>query len=155
MLPEIETDINQLIEFWNNKAIPSPPNPLNDILHFESSKNLYLPDDFKTLYQMTNGMPTLYPNYFDKEGFLFYPLEELISPDNEFNLNKSNPDEHCLIFANFMHKSWWYAVKFSKFTHGYEIGIIPSANKFKVITKNLGDFIHLYMEDSPFLYDHN
>jgi hypothetical protein len=61
---------------------------------------------------------------------------------------------HCLIFAEFMHKSWWYAVKFSKYGEGYEIGIVSSADKFKLITRSLGEFIQLYMKDASVLYEY-
>jgi len=101
---------------------------------------------------MTNGMANLFPNDFDEEGYLFYPLQELTTLEDEFELGRGSYVEHCLIFAEYMHKSWWYGVKFSKFEDKYEIGIISSADKFKVITRNLGEFIHLYMNDSSVLY---
>lgn len=151
---EIENAAKQLLEFWRNQKILSPANTLDDILYFEFSRNMQLPDDFRSLFMMTNGMVNLFPNYFDNEGFLFYPLQELTTLKDEFDINKSSAVEHCLIFAEFMHKSWWYAVKFSKFMENYEIGIIPSVDKFKVITRNLGEFIYLYMNDSPVLYEY-
>jgi hypothetical protein len=53
-----------------------------------------------------------------------------------------------------MHKSWWYAVKFSNGGDNYEIGIIPSIDKFKVITRSLSEFIRLYLSDSSALYEY-
>ena len=153
---EIE-DIGQIGKqvslFWAQQNIVSPPNTLDDLLHFEFSKSIKLPDDFRQLFMMTNGMVSLYPNYFDKEGFLFYPLEELTIIDEELNMPCAIDADHCLIFAEFMHKSWWYGVKFSKFSDEYEIGLVCSADRFKVITRNLAEFLQLYMQDASILYD--
>lgn len=151
---EIESAANQLLEFWGKQKILSPPNTLDELLYFEFSRNMQLPDDFKCLFMITNGMVNLFPNYFDNEGFLFYPLQALTTLDEEFDTNTGSAVEHCLIFAEFMHKSWWYAVKFSKIENTYDIGIIASVDKFKIITQNLGEFIHLYMNNSSVLYDY-
>lgn len=153
---EIEVAAKQLSEFWKNQNIVSDPNTLDDLLYFEFSRCMQLPEDFRRLFMMTNGMVNLFPNYFDKEGFLFYPLRELILIEDEFNVpeNKVDDVECCLIFAEFMHKSWWYGVKFSKLEDSYEIGIIPSVDRFKKISRNLGEFIHLYMNNSSVLYDY-
>ena len=152
---EIENATKQLLKFWEKQKILSPPNTLEDILHFGFSRNMQLPDDFKRLFMMANGMVNLFPNYFDNEGFLFYPLQELTTLEDEFDISKSSADEHCIIFAEFMHKSWWYAVKFSKDRDNYEIGIIPSVDKFKAITPSLVEFIHLYMNNSSVLYEYD
>ena len=99
-------------------------------------------------------MVNLFPNYFDNEGFLFYPLEELTTLEDEFGISRDSGVENCLIFAEYMHKSWWYGVKFSKFEDKYEIGIVSSADKFTIITRNLGEFIQLYMNDASVLYEY-
>jgi len=150
----IENSAKKMLEFWGKQNIFSPSNSLDDILYFEFSKTVQLPEDFRRLFMMTNGMVNLFPNYFDSEGFLFYPLQEITTLEEEFNIERDSSDEHCLIFAEFMHKSWWYAVKFSKSADGYEIGIIPAAYKFKVITKNLVDFIDLYLKNATILYEY-
>lgn len=148
----IEITAEKLLKFWKDQEIVSVANSLDDILNFEFSRSVQLPEDFRRLFMMTNGMVNLYPNDFDEEGYLFYPLQELTTLEDEFELNRGSYIEHCLIFAEYMHKSWWYGVKFSKFEDKYEIGIISSADKFNAITRNLGEFIHLYMNDSPVLY---
>ena|ERR1700759_1975046 len=148
----IEIAVEKLLKFWKDQQIVSVGNSLDDILNFEFSRSMQLPDDFRRLFMMTNGMINLFPNDFDEEGYLFYPLQELARLEDEFELSRQSYTEHCLIFAEYMHKSWWYGVKFSKFESEYEIGIISSADKFKAITRNLGEFIYLYMNDSPVLY---
>jgi len=103
---------------------------------------------------MTNGMANLFPNEMDDGGFLFYPLQELTTSEEEFEKDSINFVENCIIFAEYMHKSWWYGVRFSKFGDSYEIGLIPTADKFKLITRNLGEFIYLYMNNSSILYEY-
>ena len=150
----VENAIEQLEQFWRKQKIVSPSNSIDEILNFEFSKCVHLPTDFRYYYMLTNGMTELYPNDMDEEGFLFYPLQELTTWEDEFKTRSTSGLEHCLIFAEFMHKSWWYAVKFSKLSDKYEIGIIPSVNKFKVITQNIGTFIYLYIKDDPILYEY-
>jgi len=45
----------------------------------------------------------LFPNYFDDEGFLFYPLQELTNLEEELNIDKNDSARRCLIFAEFIH----------------------------------------------------
>lgn len=149
----LEDAIKQLGQFWRKQKILSPPNDIQEILHFEFSKSVRLPDDFRHLFMLTNGMVNLFPNDMDDEGFLFYPLEELTTLEEEFEMERVSYAEGCIIFAEYLHKSWWYAVRFSTADAGYEIGIVAAADKFKVITRSLGEFLHLYMEDSSVLYE--
>jgi hypothetical protein len=153
---DIEIAAKQLLVFWKKQKIVSPPNALDDIIYFEFSRSIRLPEDFRLLFMIANGVVNLFPNYFDEEGFLFYPLKELATLEDEFSVTqqRNSTEEHCLIFAEFMHKSWWYGVKFLKLEDSYEIGIIASIDRFKVITRSLAEFIHLYMNNSSILYDY-
>ena len=150
----IESVIRQLEQFWRKRKIVSPPNDIQEILYFEFSKSVLLPYDFRCLYMMTNGMVNLYPNEMDDEGFLFYPVQELTTIEEEFEMDRVSHAENCIIFAEFMHKSWLYGARFSKFGDSYEIGIIPTVGKFKVITRNLEEFILLNMNNAPILYEY-
>lgn len=153
-ITDLEKALKLLKKFWNEQNIISNPNSIDEILNFEFSKCLQLPEDFRGLYLESNGMLDLFPNSFDGEGFLFYPLQDLSTFEEEFECSKDDFGNKYIIFAEYMHKSWWYAVRFSDPPNGYEIGIIPSPNKFKVVTSDLSDFIRLYVENSPILYDY-
>jgi len=149
----IETAAKELIEFWKLQKIVSSGNAIDDILHFESSKGLKLPDDFRRFFLLTNGMADLFPNYFDDKCFLFYPLQALsILDDEQLGISRISSSENYLIFADYMNRSWWYGVKFSKFGEDYQIVIISSS--VKVITQSLAEFIRLYIVDAPVLYDY-
>jgi hypothetical protein len=151
---DIEKAIDDLLGHWRKQKIVSPSNSIDELLNFEFSKCTHLPADFRCLYTMTNGMADLYPNYMDEEGFLFYPLQELSTWEEEFNIPSPAPSpyEKCLFFAEYLHKSWWYGVRFSNYTDEYEIGIVST--RFKVIARSLGTFIRLYLKDDPILYDY-
>lgn len=108
-------------------------------------KSIPLPIDFQQLYATANGMKDS-----DKEGFLLYPLEDIVSLETKFNISNSN--SNIYVFADYLQSSWWYG--FRVLENGtYEIGIIPYEDKFKPITNSLFDFIELYLEDSAPLYD--
>ncbi|MEO5931179.1 MAG: hypothetical protein ABIR47_14700 [Candidatus Kapaibacterium sp.] len=103
-------------------------------------------------------MESYYPNYTDDEGFLFYPLEYLITMEEEFARNPlytvTVTSETVILFAEYMNKSWWYGFKYNAEAGRYVIGIIPDKNRFKPIAGSLADFIRLYMVDAPDLYDY-
>ena len=153
-LDRLTLSINNLLEFWKKQDIDSPSSLLKEDNVDRDYRFLHLPDDFIQLYSRTNGMAELYPNEMDDEGFLFYPVEAIVSADVEFeNCNLNNKND-ILIFAEYMHKSWWYGVKVNS-SEDYTIGILPHENFFKPITNSLSEFIEMYLEDSFELYDYS
>lgn len=151
---EIKSEtINRLIDFWQKQDILISKKTKEELDFIAQKNSLDLPDDFKKLYLSVNGMESLYPNEIDKEGFLFYPIEKILSPDSEFQKSNIEDKERIYLFAEYMHKSWWYGVKISN-NHNYTIGIIPDKDTFKPITDSLKKFLELYLEDAPELYDY-
>jgi SMI1 / KNR4 family (SUKH-1) len=144
--------IENLTSYWKKQDIVVNPKPMNEIDNFQKKKKCLLPNDFQQFYSIVNGMGECYPNDMDKEGFLFYPLEAITSVQNELTWATMTNREMIFIFAEYLHASWWYG--FELMTDGsYKIGIIATDN-FKPITNSLSEFIALYMEDSPLLYDY-
>jgi hypothetical protein len=113
-----------------------------------------LPSDFIDFYVNVNGMSYLFPNDYDKNGFLFYPVEELITMQEEFSLMEESDLGSIVIFADYLLKCWYYGFRINK-DFSYSIGIIPHAKKFKPITNSLDEFISLYLEHSDILADHD
>jgi hypothetical protein len=99
-------------------------------------------------------MVNFYPNEIDEEGFLLYPVKALRSVANEVQDCSIPNKEQLVVFAEYMHKSWWYGVELQEGDH-YVIGMIPDTASFKPITTSLAEFIELYLEDSPQLYDYS
>jgi hypothetical protein len=145
-------EIDKLIKYWNDQGIHSIGNSVYEIINFEISKGIQLPEDFKKLYSYTNGMVDLFPNYMDQEGFLFYPLECVQTLEEEFELNTTVSGERCIVFAEYLHKSWWYGFRINNTSAKYTIGLIPHKDGFQNISDNLFEFIDLYLNDPLRLY---
>lgn len=146
--------LTELIKFWGKQGILTSSNSKQDIDEFQKSNNIHLPQDFVDFYSELNGMEIFYPNESDEEGFLFYPLEALIPLSTEFQNSKLKNKERFFLFAEYMHKSWWYG--FEMINHeDYVIGIVADKDSFQPITHSLADFIKLYIDDTPKLYDYS
>ncbi|KMQ66237.1 hypothetical protein ACM46_01400 [Chryseobacterium angstadtii] len=153
-IDHLKQRLTKLINFWKKQAIPVSSKSRQEIDEFQKNNNIHLPEDFVEFYSDLNGMETLYPNETDEEGFLFYPLEAVIPISNKFKDSRLINKEHIFLFAEYMHKSWWYGVEVIN-ANNYIIGIIPEKDFFKPITNSFADFIKLYMDDSPKLYDYS
>lgn len=150
---EIMVQINRLIQHWQNQGIEIVPKSAEEIENFESMIHQLLPADFKFLYSRVNGMSSFFPNEIDNEGFLFYPLESILPSEQEFAGFALAENHKLYVFAEYMHKSWWYGLEINQ-DGNYTIGIIPDKLIFKPITDSLLEFLVLYIEDSPKLYDY-
>jgi len=153
-IERIVLTIIRLINHWRNQNIEISNKKLEEIKLIENARSLKLPSDFKELYSRVNGMVNLYPNEMDEEGFLFYPVESILSLSKEFKDSRLHNKDKIFIFAEYMHKSWWYGFELTE-ENEYIIGIIPYSSSFKPITNSLVDFLEMYMEDSPKLYDYS
>jgi len=152
---DLKTNLEKLIKYWKCQVIDTAQCSEYQIEVYEKETRIKLPDDFREFYRMANGMSSHFPNWMDEEGFLFYPIEKVESFNKVFKKRWWNKGKkNILVFAEYMNKSWWYGVELSDITNDYEIGIIPDGNSFKPITKSLSDFIQLYLENSPMLYEY-
>jgi len=145
-------EINNLLELWKTQNISIDIINQDYIDEVQISKHLKLPQDFIDFYKIVNGMKSLYPDEIDDEGFLFYPVENIIALNLEFERDDLGLNETTFIFAEYMHKSWWYGFRLID-SNIYEIGIITDYDRFKKITNSLAEFIVLYVENSPLLYE--
>jgi hypothetical protein len=143
---EIAT-IESLISHWKKSNVYSPSKEPFLLDYRLGNKGIKLPEDFKYLYQFVGGTTDL-----DDEMFFFFAPDELTTMGAKFSLGNADPFRDIVIFIDYMHASWWYGFRVTD--DGYEIGIIPMENKFKVITNSLTDFINLYISDSEILYDY-
>jgi len=152
MAVDIKITADYFKDHLSKQDIPVTCKSMEEIDRFEKNSALLLPDDFRIFYSVLNGMEFLYPNDIDKEGFLFYPLEAIISAADEFD-SKTIPEKNIIIFAEYMHKSWWYGIDVAD-NKNYVIGIIPHKDSFQPITTSLSEFIEFYIADAPCLYEY-
>jgi hypothetical protein len=146
--------IKNLMEYWQNSGIIIEGKDIRSIEDIANERKIFLPSDFIKFYANVNGMSYLFPNECDKNGFLFYPVEGLITMQEEFSLNEESDLRSIVIFSDYLQKSWYYGFRINK-DFSYSIGIIPHAKKFKPITNSLDDFISLYLEHSDVLADYD
>jgi hypothetical protein len=150
--------IEELLRYWQEQNIVSQGVTAADIHKAEKRLGIKLPSDIIRLYERANGMETLYPNYTDKEGFLFHPIQELTTFDHEFRhegnegaLNGSR----CIIFLNYLQRSWYYGILIKPDRPDeYEIIIIPDASRYKTICASISEFIRIYISNSELLYEY-
>ena len=144
---EIEL-INRLLDYWNKANVRSSELSINEKIHILIEKGISMPNDFKFFYLQLNGMEDE-----DEEGFRFYKIDEILTMGERFSLTPYNTLAKIIVFGDYLHSSWWYGFRILTGDR-YEIGIIPFPQKFKVISTSLTEFLNLYLEDSPRLYDH-
>ncbi|TXJ23515.1 MAG: SMI1/KNR4 family protein [Chitinophagaceae bacterium] len=143
-----------LIEFWKKQRLKIVPAKLDEIESFQKQKGYKLPSDFEEFYSHVNGMEAFYPNDIDENGFLFYPIEAVTPVVKEFKNSEMKNVGKIFIFCDYMHRSWWYGCEVID-GDNYIIGIISDRDSFKPITHSLSEFIELYINDSPKLYNYN
>jgi len=149
----LKDSLEELIEHWKNQGIEIVRGFDYQIDAFEKVAEIELPGDFREYFRTVNGMPSHFPDWMDKEGFLFYPIEEVEPFNKVFKKRWGNRDKrNIFVFAEYLHKSWWYGVRLSDVKDTYEIGIIPDEDQFKPITNSLPDFIQFYLQDAALLY---
>src|SRR5689334_24839779 len=91
--------------FWSKQSIFSNANSIEKIQSRQLDLGIQFPGEFISYFSKTNAMEKLFPNEFDNEGYLFYPLEKVVAaPDARVGFND---EKNILIFADYMHKSWW------------------------------------------------
>jgi hypothetical protein len=152
-LENLDEVIRRLFIHWNIQGIDTLPFSNKEIEILEQENKMILPNDFIRLYTCINGMENLFPNETDSEGFLFYPVQAITSAKMEFKNSDLSQKNNLYVFANYMQKSWWYGLEVID-RNNYKIGIIPHGNFFKPITNLLSEFLFLYLEDSPRLYNY-
>jgi SMI1 / KNR4 family (SUKH-1) len=154
VIKSISNSIQTLIQYWKQQGISTLPGNPEKVEDFEKLNSFALPYDFREFYSLVNGMEGFYPNEIDKNGFLFYPIEAIVSAAVELPNSKMKNIGRIFLFCEYMHVSWWYGCDVID-TDNYNIGIIAGRNSFKPICTSLAEFIELYIIDSPVLYDYS
>ena len=154
--------LNQLTTRWSGEGVRvGAGTALIQIQQFERLHNVQLPDDFKAYVLLVNGMVPGRPHATDQRGFFFWPLTQMRSAYDELAANQTRESElpaeplkDYLVFADYLHWSWAYALNVSTGSpsHG-EILKVDEPTRFGGLTENFCEFLKLYLEDSPLLYE--
>lgn len=139
--------ISNMIDFLTNQGINLLRGDLKEIEGRSDSLGFTLPQDFIDYFVAFNGMSTLYPNDYEREGFLLYPIEAL----SVRKINWEEEQKNVLIFADYLLECWWYGVVVLD-DGSYSIGLIQDNTSFQFVTNNLFEFFQMIIEDDKKLY---
>lgn len=144
----------KLFQHWENQGMAISKGCSDfDIREKETELGINLPQDIRDFYLFANGMAEMYPNWPDAEGFIFWPLEALAFVP-ELRQEDYHPKlKDCLVFADYLHSSWWYGFLLDNSHNGYSVVVIPHRGAFKKIAGSFLEFLELYYRDDEMLYD--
>lgn len=148
----MNSQINNLVTYWKDQGIKIANGKKEiEITSFEEDNGILFPLEFRQYLSRVNGMEFSYPNEGDSNGFLFYPLENLELYKNPFKENMSNS---VLIFADYLHRSWWYGLIIKANVNEASIVLLPTlnCNNYQFITNSFLEFIEFYMLNSEKIY---
>ncbi len=145
--------MENLLDHWRSQGIYlQNGNESSSVDEVERRLGIHVPDDFRTYFSAVNGMGDLYPNWVDDKGYLFYPLEFLISAGDLFPEGHHEALDQCFIFADFLQECWYYGCIVDPIDKGYSIILISHKFSFSVISNSLENFIELYIANAEILY---
>lgn len=149
---ELITIVQKVKKYWQEQKIMTTGISVEQIDEICLQKGIILPPEFHVFYQELNGMTNLFPNDFDKEGYLFYPIQKIdFVPNILANpANNSSYVKDCIVFADYMHCSWWYVFRYS--ADGTLIVGLDDGIQFNPITDSFATFLDLYLNDDTRLY---
>ena len=147
--------IEALGKLWNVHSSLDVPGTINrDILNFNSSEKVKLPDDISEYFICLNGSNSKYDNNF----FRFYPLNELKKirdlyqdwsgiPNYKAVTGTFSGAENCFIFADYNIHTLAYGIcLYPEGSIANEIYVI-CGDKYKLLANSFSDFIDLYLND--------
>lgn len=153
----LSANIQALVQRWTRQHIACPPAAMDYVHQVAATNRVALPPDFIQLYSTANGTPALYPNWLDENYCSWLPVEALQTESREWTVVT---DEGVIrgkadvtVFVDYMHRSWEYGFIAHENGEGYLIGIIPTADLFKVLTLSLDTFLQWYIADADELYE--
>jgi hypothetical protein len=150
-----KSDIFQeFVMYWNAQSIEiAPYSGKQRALLRRDTKGRPLPPPLIELYSSINGMKPKFPNDFDQNGFLIYPLSEVKSAEEEFQ-SKAPPDfPPCFIFADYLHKSWYYGITHNLNSDDFEVVLVYEPFNYSKVADSLYEFFKLYLVDDERIYE--
>ncbi|WP_073282651.1 SMI1/KNR4 family protein [Hymenobacter psychrotolerans] len=147
--------LNELSADWARQGMSVQPGCTAHELQRWEQHGIRLPQEFRRYFAQANGMDPFTATGTDKRGFYFYALSELqFYPQVvDFALEPPVPalaGKKCLLFADYMHKSWWYGLLFAG--AAYSVIEIAAPNTYAVVADSFREFVHLYLADADELY---
>ena len=150
--------LDELLGHWEKQKLYAQPGcSVADLDRFEEKLGITLPHEFRLYLERTNGMDPHTSIGADENGFYFYSLNELelYSQSTDFMSEPPIPaleGRKCLLFADYMHKCWWYGLLFEEQEASCTVVEIAAENWYRVVAGSFGEFVDLYVADADELY---
>ena len=147
---------------WQSQGMPVLSGVSSELItRFESEHRVILPSDMRDYFEAVNGMAMHFPHDQDKNGFTFFPLEQLRTVTEEARIMKnkwilSSAADSLFVFCDYLTWCWVYAIHLSRDpSKANRVVIIGGQRKEPVIAASFSEFVELYVGDSPELYQAN
>ena len=151
--------LTKIRELWNESSINKTAlATAYELSLFETNYELALPDDLANYFLFLNGTDGSY----DKNLFRFYSFKEFLPIKNGLanwqgtpnykNIVKSLPDhEKYFVFSDYSFHFSAFAIKLNKEIADNNVYIIHGSY-YEKIANTFGEFMELYLKDSPSIY---
>ena len=127
----------------------------SDIQLFQKRQNIILPNDLILYFKNINGGD----NEYDINSYRFYNLQDFKSikdeliywngiPDYSNIVNTLKDFERYYVLADYLFKTFTYAIKLSKFETANNEVIVICGDEYKIIACNFSEFVELYLNSS-------
>jgi hypothetical protein len=150
-------NLSKLNAIWKNQKIRTVKSATeSQVVEFEVSRNLQLPQDLRDYFTAINGTD----GEPDNELFAFCTLAQFQAatqvlgawqngtPRHSDVLEKMHSFETCYVFADYFISLIFYAIKlYPTASAGNEVYAICGED-YKVIAKSFSEFIDLYLQQS-------
>lgn len=127
----------------------------SEILQFQKSTGVTLPEDLKEFLRVTNNLE----NSYNDRLYRFFSLKSFKSIDEELKFFNGVPDysniintlteyKECYVFADYMFHMFAYAIRLKNTKSDENEIYIICGDEYKIIASSFTGFIELYQSDS-------
>lgn len=149
---------DKLAAHWKALRLPIAPGcPEEKLVRFEKEMGIQLPADMRSYFGIVDGMRPGSPGDQDPQGFSFWPLARVRWVPEELADRSPHSvgfpgSEDFYAFADYLDWSWAYAIRLSQSTGRNQV-ILIGKDEPELVAGSFGDFVDLYVVDSPLLYE--
>lgn len=150
--------LDELLGHWEKQKMHVQPGcSVAELDRFEEKLGITLPHEFRLYLERTNGMDPHTSTGTDKQGFWFCSLSELEFYAQSADFVAETPmlaldGKKCLLFADYLHKSWWYGLLFEEQGIEYTVVEIAAENHYRIVASSFSEFVSLYVDEADELY---
>ena len=148
--------VTKLAQHWKTQGLKvRSGTPPDRVAQFEATRRVSLPTELREYFLELDGMDPHWPNDHDANGFSFWPLPRVRLASEELTKAGMKPfagSDQYFAFGDYLNWSWAYGIHLtSDAQQGGRVLLIGKDPPIEV-AKSFGEFVDLYLQDSPRLY---